>query len=268
MTISDPFPATGFRLLGMTWRPDITPDDQAYTAMKAAITNIAAIWSSTSVYGMVPESPIAGLWLPRHYFEKDPEDAPKEKLGPLNELVRKGQRVCPEVGAATMRRAHAVCPFSVVADEYSLWNTIMLTNGAAKAWKELGVVFLTGQVTKREDILKGGIRPMFGQFQPAGFPNNLELVDKLEVFAKRRVVTPRAFRCLASIQAHSNTGDCGTIVSTAAQRVVENYRVVSSSAEEKEELDSILRLFDLFGERQRIYLTWLVVIPRYIITLN
>lgn len=88
------------------------------------------------------------------------------------------------------------------------------------------------------------------------------------MFAKRRVVTPRAFRCLASIQAHSNTGDCGTIVSTAAQRVVENYRVVSSSAEEKEELDSILRLFDLFGERQRIYLTWLVGIPRYIITLN
>lgn len=42
-----------------------------------------------------------------------------------------------------MRRAHAVCPFSVVADEYSLWNTIMLTNGAAKAWKELGIPILT-----------------------------------------------------------------------------------------------------------------------------
>lgn len=80
MTISDPFPATGFKLLGMTWRSDITPDDQAYTAMKAAITNIAAIWSSTSVYGMVPESPIAGLWLPRHYFERDPQDAPKVTL--------------------------------------------------------------------------------------------------------------------------------------------------------------------------------------------
>ncbi|KAE8417200.1 hypothetical protein BDV36DRAFT_296375 [Aspergillus pseudocaelatus] len=124
--------------------------------MKAAITNPAAIWSSPSVYGMVLESPTAGLWLPRRYFEKVPEDAPK--------------------------------------------NTIILTNGAAEAWKELGTPildyaplrcgFLTGQVTRREDIPKSDIRHMFGRFQPAVFPNNLELVDKLEVFARRRVVTP------------------------------------------------------------------------------
>ncbi|KAE8142690.1 hypothetical protein BDV38DRAFT_278207 [Aspergillus pseudotamarii] len=167
MTISDPLPATGFKLLGMAWRPEVTPDDQAFTAMKAAITKPAAIWSSTSVYGMVLESPMAGLWLPVTISRKTPRTHPRpEGLS--------------EVGASTMRRAHAVCPSSVVADEYSLWNTVILTNGAVEASKELGIPileyiplrcgFLTGQVTKREDIAKSDIRHMFGQFEPAVFP--------------------------------------------------------------------------------------------------
>lgn len=235
MTKSDIFPATGFGLLGMTWRPQVTPDVQAFAAMKAAITSGATIWSSSSVYGMTPEPPTAGLWLLRRYFEKYPEDATKvtlfiracldpttlsptttrasvrasieecnrilggvkkinvfgparmdrnvpteETLGTLKELVEEGKIGAvglSEVGAATIRRAHAVCPISLVEVEFSLWSTDILTNGVAETCKELGIPilayaplgygFLTGQVTKLEDIPKGDIRHMFGRFQPA-----------------------------------------------------------------------------------------------------
>ncbi|KAF7628689.1 putative pyridoxal reductase [Aspergillus flavus] len=321
MTKSDIFPATGFGLLGMTWRPQVTPDVQAFAAMKAAITSGATIWSSSSVYGMTPEPPTAGLWLLRRYFEKYPEDATKvtlfiracldpttlsptttrasvrasieecnrilggvkkinvfgparmdrnvpteETLGALKELVEEGKIGAvglSEVGAATIRRAHAVCPISLVEVEFSLWSTDILTNGVAETCKELGIPilayaplgygFLTGQVTKLEDIPKGDIRHMFGRFQPANFPKNLELVDKLKVFAKSRGVTPAQLG-LAWIRAHSNIGGCGTIIpipgATAAQRVEENCKVVDLSAEEKGELDSFLRSFDVSGERQ------------------
>lgn len=79
MAVSKTLPVTGFGLLGMTWRgrPKATPDDQAFGAMKAAIANGATIRSSSSIYGMPPELPTAGLWLLRRYFGKYPEDASK-----------------------------------------------------------------------------------------------------------------------------------------------------------------------------------------------
>lgn len=59
---------------------------------------------------------------------------------------------------------------------------------------------------------------------------------------------------LSWIRAYSNTAGCGAIIpipgATAAQRVEENCKVVLLSAEEKEQLDNILRLFDVQGERQ------------------
>lgn len=73
-------PHTGFGLLGLTWRPTKTPDDRAFSTMKAAIENGATIWSSSSMYGMAPEPPTAGLSLLRRYFEKHPEDAAKVTL--------------------------------------------------------------------------------------------------------------------------------------------------------------------------------------------
>ncbi|KAI1499963.1 Aldo/keto reductase [Biscogniauxia marginata] len=80
MPLKKPLPATGFGLLGMTWRAKVTPDEQAFAAMKAAIANGATIWSSSSIYGSPPEPPTAGLWLLRRYFEKYPEDADKVTL--------------------------------------------------------------------------------------------------------------------------------------------------------------------------------------------
>ncbi|KAL8652655.1 MAG: hypothetical protein Q9210_002549 [Variospora velana] len=312
---------TGFGLLGMTWRPEVVPDEQAFPAMKAAIANGATVWSSSSIYGMPPEPPTAGLLLLRRYFEKYPEDVDKvtlfvracfdsqtlspvctragvrasaeecisalggakkidifgparidrkipleETLGALRELVDEGQVGAvglSEVGASTIKKAHAICPLSVVEVEFSLWSPDILTNGVADTCKgldipiltyaPLGYGFLTGRITKLEDIPKGDIRHMFGRFQPENFPKNLELVDKIKKFAERSGVTP-AQLALAWIRAHSNAGNCGTIIpipgATAANRVEENCKVVSLAAEEKKQLDAILDSFTVEGERQ------------------
>ncbi|KAL8784362.1 MAG: hypothetical protein Q9213_004014 [Squamulea squamosa] len=321
MAIFKPRNDTGFGLLGMTWRPEVIPDEDAFPAMKAAIANGATVWSSSSIYGMPPEPPTAGLSLLRRYFEKYPEDAHKvtlfiracfdsgtfsptctragvrasadecnrvlsgvkkidifgparvdrnvpleETLGALKELVDEGQVGAvglSEVGAATIKKAHAICPLSVVEVEFSLWSPDILTNGVAATCKELdipmltyaplGYGFLTGRVTKLEDIPKGDIRHMFGRFQPENFPKNLELVDKINDFAKRSGVTP-AQLALAWIRAHSNTEQCGTIIpipgATAANRVEENCKIISLSAEQKKQLDAVLDSFKVVGERQ------------------
>ncbi|OJI84511.1 hypothetical protein ASPTUDRAFT_30431 [Aspergillus tubingensis CBS 134.48] len=321
MPLPKPLPITGFGLLGMTWRPSPTPDEQAFSAMKTAILHGATIWSSSSVYGMPPQPPTAGLHLLRRYFDKYPEDAEKvtlfiracldpetlsptctragvrasfdeckkvlgdakkidifgparmdkdvpveETLGALRELMDEGLIGgvgLSEVGATTIRKAHAVCPLSVVEVEFSLWSTDILGNGVAVACKELdvpiltyaplGYGFLTGQVKKLEGIPKGDIRHWFGRFQPENFPKNLELVERINDFARQRGVTP-AQLALAWIRAHSNSGPCGTIIpipgATAASRVEENCTAAPLAAEEKEQLDAILKSFDVVGERQ------------------
>ncbi|KAI1655193.1 putative pyridoxal reductase [Daldinia decipiens] len=73
-----PRDVTGFGLMGMTWRPKHTPDEQAFATMKAAIAQGATFWSTGDYYGM-PE-PTAGLALLRRYFEAYPEDASKVTL--------------------------------------------------------------------------------------------------------------------------------------------------------------------------------------------
>ncbi|OTB15811.1 hypothetical protein K445DRAFT_317457 [Daldinia sp. EC12] len=77
-TVFRPRAVTGFGLMGMTWRPVHTPDEQAFATMKAAIAQGATFWSSGDYYGM-PE-PTAGLALLRRYFEAYPEDASKVTL--------------------------------------------------------------------------------------------------------------------------------------------------------------------------------------------
>ena len=68
----------GLGLMGMTWRPQQTADEQAFAAMKAAIAGGATFWSSGEFYGY-PE-PTMNLQLLNRYFTKYPEDAGKVTL--------------------------------------------------------------------------------------------------------------------------------------------------------------------------------------------
>ncbi|KAI2602712.1 NADP-dependent oxidoreductase domain-containing protein [Hypoxylon fragiforme] len=310
--------ATGFGLMGMTWRPKHTPDAQAFAAMKKAIAQGATFWSSGDYYGM-PE-PSAGLALIRRYFEAHPEDASKvtlfikscvdfktmrptvkhdqviacadacikhlggakkidilgptrvdpnvpleETLGALGELVAAGKIGgvgISEAGAQTIEKANAIYPLSLVEVEFSLWTPDLLTNGVAAtakkldiplvAYSPLGRGFLTGQIKSVDDIPEGDIRRRFDRFQPENFNKNLELVEKLKFFATKTGVTP-AQLALAWIRAHNDSPQAGTIIpipgATSPERVEENTKDVSLSAEEKAQLDEILASFKIQGGR-------------------
>ncbi|KAK3372653.1 voltage-gated shaker-like K+ channel, subunit [Podospora didyma] len=320
--MSPTLPATGFGLLGMTWRPQVTPDSQAFAAMRAAVANGATVWSTSSAYGLPPNPPTAGLLLLRRYFDAYPEDAlnvtlfvrgcydaashspvtsradvlasfeecqaavgpvkkidvfgparmdrrnvpVEETIGAVKELIDQGRVAAAglsEVSADTIRAASKICPIAMVEIEFSLWSTEMLDNGVAAACKEnnvailayapLGYGFLTGKVTKLEDIPEGDLRHMLGRFQPDTFPLNLKLVEKVKEFAARKGATP-AQLALAWVRAHSNVGECGVVIpipgATAADRVKENCKVVELTTAEKAELDDMLKSITVVGARQ------------------
>ncbi|KAI0541763.1 NADP-dependent oxidoreductase domain-containing protein [Xylaria digitata] len=317
-SIFKPSAVTGFGLMGMTWRPTHTPDEQAFATMKKAIADGATFWSSGDYYGM--PDPSAGLALLGRYFNQYPEDAsrvtllikgcvdfqtlgPKNKpeeilasyeacvkvigpnkkidifgparhdpsipleetLGALKSLVDAGKIsgvVMSEIGAATIEKANAVYPLSVVEVEFSLWSPDILTNGVAATAKKLGIPlvaysplgrgFLTGQIKSVDDIPEGDFRRYFDRFQPENFSKNLELVDKLKALAAKQNVTP-AQLALAWIRAVSNSSQAGTIIpipgATAPSRVEENSKNIKLAPEEKAELDKILDSFTIQGGR-------------------
>ncbi|KAI0889397.1 putative aldo/keto reductase [Annulohypoxylon maeteangense] len=69
--------STGFGLMGLTWRPEPVPQEQAFEAMKAALNNGMNFWNGGEFYGP-PE--YNSLVLLERYFAKYPEDAEKVVL--------------------------------------------------------------------------------------------------------------------------------------------------------------------------------------------
>lgn len=70
---------TGFGLMGMTWRANPVPDEQAFAALDAAVANGALFWSTAEFYGP-PADPTAGLKLVRRYFESRPQNVSRVTL--------------------------------------------------------------------------------------------------------------------------------------------------------------------------------------------
>ncbi|KAH8781189.1 NADP-dependent oxidoreductase domain-containing protein [Diaporthe sp. PMI_573] len=257
--LRDCIPHTGFSLLGLTWRPTKTPDERAFSTMKAAVENGATIWSSSSVYGMAPEPRTAGLSLLRRYFEKYPEDASKVTLfiracfDPVNFVptcTRDGVRAswdeCDQI-LGGVKRIDVFGPARIdqnvrVEEKIGALKELrmkarsvpLVCNVSLLTYAPLGYGFPTGAVKKLEDIPKGDMRHMFGRFQPEHFVKNLKLVDEIEAFAKAKGVTA-AQVALAWIRTHSDSGDC---------------TLIKLSAVDKKKVDDILARFDVAGHRQ------------------
>ncbi|KAK9475665.1 NADP-dependent oxidoreductase domain-containing protein [Lipomyces japonicus] len=66
----------GFGLMGLTWRPTVTPDEQAFATINKAIELGANFLNSGEFYGQ-PSQPTANLDLLKRFFEKYPEQAEK-----------------------------------------------------------------------------------------------------------------------------------------------------------------------------------------------
>ena len=306
----------GLGLMGMTWRTIRTPDDQAFTAMRAALAAGANLWNGGEFYGPRTSS---SLHLLNRYFTKYPADTdavilnikggndkaldphgdeafvrasvencvnilggkkmidifecarvdpavPVEStIGTLAKLVQEGKIGgigLSECNAQTIKRAVKVHPIASVEVELSLWETNCLRNGVADTCAELGIPIiaysplgqgmLTGHIKRPEDIPDDDFRRQFPRFFPENFARNMELVDQLHAIARNKGCKS-AQLALAWVKQLGQEKDMPTIIplpgATDAARVVENMQPVSLSPSELLEINTVLRSFNVSGQR-------------------
>ena len=126
----------------------------------------------------------------------------EETVGAMAELVEQGKvrhLGLSEASAGTIRRAHAVHPITALQTEYSLWTrdpedeilpTVRELGIGFVAYSPLGRGFLSGAITKPDDLAEDDFRRMNPRFQRDNFDRNLELVDRVREIASEKGVEP------------------------------------------------------------------------------
>jgi aryl-alcohol dehydrogenase-like predicted oxidoreductase len=126
----------------------------------------------------------------------------EETVGAMKELVEQGKvrhLGLSEASPDTIRRAHAVHPISALQTEYSLWTrdpedevlpTVRELGIGFVAYSPLGRGFLSGAITKPDDLAEDDFRRNNPRFQRENFGKNLELVDRVREIADEKDATP------------------------------------------------------------------------------
>ena len=131
----------------------------------------------------------------------DPQVPIEETVGAMSELVRAGKvhyLGLSEAAPATIRRAMKVHPISALQTEYSLWTRDVEAE-ILPVCRELGISFvpysplgrgfLTAKFKKTGDLPPGDWRRNSPRFQADNFERNRELVERIELLAKRKKCT-------------------------------------------------------------------------------
>jgi aryl-alcohol dehydrogenase-like predicted oxidoreductase len=131
----------------------------------------------------------------------DPTVLIEETIGAMAELVQQGKvryLGLSEAATATIRRAQAVHPIAALQTEYSLWSRDPEDEILALV-KELGIGFvayspldrgfLSGTITKPEDLAPEDFRSHSPRFQGENFSKNLRVVEQLRAIALEKGVT-------------------------------------------------------------------------------
>jgi aryl-alcohol dehydrogenase-like predicted oxidoreductase len=132
----------------------------------------------------------------------DPNTPIEETVGAMAELVKEGKvryLGLSEAAPDTIRKAHSIHPITVLQTEYSLWSRDV-EDEILPAVRELGIGFvpysplgrgfLTGQITKFEDLAEDDYRRFSPRFQGENFQKNLQLVDKIKEIAQEKGCQP------------------------------------------------------------------------------
>ena len=132
----------------------------------------------------------------------DPAVPIEEVIGAMAGLVREGKvryLGLSEAGAATVRRAHAIHPISALQSEYSLWErgieaeilpTCRALGIGVVPYSPLGRGFLTGTLTRAEDLPEGDFRRNQPRLQGENYDQNMALVARLRGLATRVGASP------------------------------------------------------------------------------
>ena len=127
----------------------------------------------------------------------------EDVAGAVKELIGEGKVKhfgLSELGAQTVRRAHAVQPVTALQNEYSLWTRGPETNGILEACEELGIGlvcysplgkgFLTGAMTKDTKFGDNDFRKNLPRFTPEAMEKNQALVELLKRIGEEKKATP------------------------------------------------------------------------------
>jgi aryl-alcohol dehydrogenase-like predicted oxidoreductase len=144
------------------------------------------------------------------------QDTPiEETVGAMADLVKEGKVQylgLSEAGPKTIRRAHAVHPIAALQTEYSLWSreveeeilsTCRELSIGFVSYSPLGRGFLSGEITKLDDLEEDDWRRYSPRFQGENFERNLGLVRKIQEMAAEKNCTP-AQLALAWVLAQGN----------------------------------------------------------------
>ncbi|WP_294280262.1 aldo/keto reductase [uncultured Sphingomonas sp.] len=125
----------------------------------------------------------------------DPNVPIEDTVGAMGRLVEQGKvrRLgLSEASAETIRRAAAVHPIAAVQSEYSLWERDV-EDDILPVVRELGIGFvpysplgrgfLTGQITKREDLPEDDYRRNDPRYSEENFDRNMQLVEVVKGIA-------------------------------------------------------------------------------------
>src|ERR671932_1712207 len=132
----------------------------------------------------------------------DPEVPIEDTVGAMAELVTAGKvrfLGLSEAAPQTIRRAHGVHPITALQSEFSLLYRVE-AEAALPTLRELGISFvaysplgrslLTGRVRAAGDIPTDDRRRDHPRFKDDNLDKNLELVHRVEQFAKEKACTP------------------------------------------------------------------------------
>jgi aryl-alcohol dehydrogenase-like predicted oxidoreductase len=132
----------------------------------------------------------------------DPDVPIEDVAGAVKELIEQGKVGhfgLSEVGAATIRRAHAIQPITAVQNEYSLWTrdpeaevlpACQELGIGFVPWSPLGQGFLTGVVNPSTQFSASDVRSWFPRFSPEARAANQPIVDEVLEVAASQGATP------------------------------------------------------------------------------
>ena len=131
----------------------------------------------------------------------DPNTPIEDTVGTMSRLVEAGKvryLGLSEAAPATLRRAVAVHPIAALQTEYSLWSRepedeimpVLRELGVGFVpYSPLGRGFLTGQITRFEDLDADDYRRHTPRFQGENFQKNLDLVARINDLAQQKHCT-------------------------------------------------------------------------------
>lgn len=142
--------------------------------------------------------------IPLFYQHRFDRNTPVEDVaGTIADLIKEGKvlhwGMC-EVNADTIRRAHAVCPLTVIQSEYHLMHRDVEKNGVLDVCRELGIGFVPYSPINR-GFLGGDLneytefdpsndnRPTLPRFTPEAMRANYRIVNVLQRFGRERGLT-------------------------------------------------------------------------------